>query len=60
MSWDSLSAFLHMGGYGFYVWGAYGVTVALLLVEITWVRARRRTIVQRAGLIRDASGHARQ
>jgi heme exporter protein D len=60
MNWDSLSAFLHRGGYGFYVWGAYGVTAALLLVEIAWVRARRRTIVQRAGLIRDASGHARQ
>jgi heme exporter protein CcmD len=24
-----------MGGYGFYVWGSYGVTLAALLLEIS-------------------------
>ena len=58
MSWGSLEAFLHMGGYGLYVWSAYAVTAALLLIEVVWVRARRRTIIQRLGLIRQISGRS--
>jgi heme exporter protein D len=38
----SLADFLAMGGYGFYVWGSYLVTVALIAVEIVAVRARLR------------------
>ena len=38
----SLSDFFAMGGYGFYVWGAYLVTAALIVVEIVAVRARLR------------------
>ncbi len=38
----SLSEFFSMGGYGFYVWGAYGFTAVLLTVEIVAVRARLR------------------
>ena len=34
--------FFAMGGYGFYVWGSYLVTAALLAVEIVVVRARLR------------------
>jgi heme exporter protein CcmD len=33
MIWDSFSAFLHMGGYGLYVWGSFGVTALLLALE---------------------------
>jgi heme exporter protein D len=33
MNWSSASAFFDMGGYGLYVWGAYAVTLAALLVE---------------------------
>jgi len=36
----SLAEFFAMGGYGFYVWGAYGLTALLLAVEIVTVRAR--------------------
>ena len=36
----SLGDFFTMGGYGFYVWGAYLVTAALIIVEIVAVRAR--------------------
>ena len=36
----SLAEFFAMGGYGFYVWGAYGLTAVLLVVEIIAVRAR--------------------
>jgi heme exporter protein D len=34
--------FLNMGGYGFYVWGAYGVTALVIVVEVVGVRARLR------------------
>jgi heme exporter protein D len=34
MQWASWSDFWHMGGYGLYVWGAYGVTVLILLIEV--------------------------
>jgi heme exporter protein D len=37
-----MSEFLAMGGYGFYVWGAYGVTALAVVVEIVALRARRR------------------
>jgi heme exporter protein D len=41
MSWGSGAAFLSMGGYGLYVWGAYGITAALLMLDI-WLAVRRR------------------
>jgi heme exporter protein D len=34
MQFDSFSAFIDMGGYGFYVWLSYGVTAALLIILI--------------------------
>lgn len=34
--------FLSMGGYGFYVWGAYLVSAAAIVIEVVAVRARRR------------------
>ena len=33
MSWNSPAEFFAMGGYGLYVWGAYTVAAACLLVE---------------------------
>ena len=38
--WD----FFAMGGYGFYVWGAYGVTALLLAAEVIAVARRRRSL----------------
>jgi len=39
---NSLSEFLHMGGYGQYVWSAYGITfVAMLLALLIPVRQHR-------------------
>jgi heme exporter protein D len=40
--WPSWEAFWHMGGYGLYVWGSYGVALALLLAEAVSVWRRRR------------------
>ncbi len=34
MQFDSFSAFLAMGGYGFYVWLSYGVAALLLTILI--------------------------
>ncbi len=34
--------FLAMGGYGFYVWTAYGVTALVIVAELLALRARRR------------------
>jgi heme exporter protein D len=41
MNWQSLDEFLHMGGYGLYVWGSYGVTLAVMLAEVVLLRRRR-------------------
>jgi heme exporter protein D len=38
----SLADFFAMGGYGFYVWGSYAVTVMLVANEIVAVRTRFR------------------
>ncbi len=37
-----MSEFLAMGGYGFYVWGSYGVAAIVIAVELFSLRARRR------------------
>jgi heme exporter protein D len=34
-----------MGGYAFYVWGAYGVTALLMIAEVILVMRRRRSTV---------------
>jgi heme exporter protein D len=52
MSWGSVAEFLHMGGYGLYVWGSYGVTFAVLALEAGMLVSRERNIVRR--LRRDA------
>jgi heme exporter protein D len=48
MIWNSASDFFHMGGYGFYVWGSYAVTVALLVIEPLLAAQRRRKAVEHA------------
>ena len=47
MNWGSLGDFLHMGGYGVYVWGSYGVTLALLGIEALTVARKERATVSR-------------
>ncbi|MDR1889510.1 MAG: heme exporter protein CcmD [Zoogloeaceae bacterium] len=47
MYWNSFSDFLHMGGYGLYVWGSFGMTALIMIVE-PWLAARRhRRIAER-------------
>jgi heme exporter protein D len=38
----SPAEFFAMGGYGFYVWGSYAMTVVLVAIEIMAVRTRCR------------------
>ncbi|MFT3734231.1 MAG: heme exporter protein CcmD [Rhodocyclaceae bacterium] len=47
MNWDSLSAFLDMGGRGAFVWGSYGATFVLIAVELWLLGKRRRNTLQR-------------
>ena len=42
MNWGSWSECWAMGGYGFFVWGSYAVTIAAIVVEIALVRTRHR------------------
>jgi heme exporter protein D len=47
MIWNSWSDFWAMGGYGVYVWGSFGVTAALILIELWWVQqARAKALLQ--------------
>jgi len=50
MKWESLSAFISMGGYGFYVWGSYGVALLCVVGEIFLVKKRFRTLHKELGL----------
>jgi len=52
MHWSSLSEFIRMGGYGFYVWGSYGVTLVLLGGEVMMLLKRRRAVARIAPELR--------
>ena len=45
MNWGSWDNFLRMGGYGLFVWGSYGMAVAILAVELWQLKGRRRRAV---------------
>jgi heme exporter protein D len=47
MKWNSFSDFIAMGGYGGYVWGAYVVALACMVIE-PWLAARRHRQALRA------------
>ena len=55
IQFHSFSEFLAMGRYGFYVWWSYGLTLAVVVLNIIWARrqlaqaqleARRRLAMQ--------------
>ncbi len=47
MHWNSFSDFIHMGGYGLYVWGSYGAALVVMLIEpVLAVQRRRRALAQ--------------
>ena len=42
--WPDFASFLAMGGYGLYVWGSFGMTAVVLVLELWSVRARRKAL----------------
>jgi heme exporter protein D len=51
MSW---SEFFAMKGYALYVWGSYGVALAVFVIETILVRHKRKITLQQLRLMRDA------
>ena len=49
MTWSSAGEFFAMGGYAFYVWGAFGVTALAVAAELWLLARRRRTLLLRLG-----------
>ena len=49
MMWSSASEFFAMGGYALYVWSAYAVCLALMLIEPMLARSHRRQALRDAG-----------
>ncbi|MEA3276066.1 MAG: heme exporter protein CcmD [Pseudomonadota bacterium] len=45
----SLTDFFSQGGYAFFVWSSYGMALLLMLLELTQLRRRHRTILARLG-----------
>ncbi|MCL2523984.1 MAG: heme exporter protein CcmD [Betaproteobacteria bacterium] len=45
--WNSVGEFLAMGGYGLYVWGSFGVTALIMLVEPILVARQRKNTIAR-------------
>ena len=43
----SIEEFLHMGGYGFYVWTSYGITAVVLIANIVAPIFARRELARR-------------
>lgn len=50
MNWHNLAEFLDMGGYGLYVWGAYGMSAVALGWELLMLVHRRRRALDEARL----------
>ena len=59
MNWGSWDNFLSMGGYAFFVWGSYGVTAVLIVVEIVLLRMRARAAREQIALSTDPRDSSR-
>lgn len=46
MAFDSLTAFLTMGGYAQYVWPAWGLAVLMIVGFLLWARVERRQLLR--------------
>ena len=54
MQWQSLGDFLAMGGYGFYVWGSFGVCAVAMIAEPILVCHRRKMAIRQIQQSQDA------
>lgn len=46
MQWNSVSEFFAMGGYAFYVWGSFGLTAAVMVIETLLIRSQRTELLR--------------
>ncbi len=53
MAFDSFDAWLHMGGYGLYVWGSIGMSLLLPAIELLALRLRRRAALRAVAAVRE-------
>ena len=53
MAFDSFDAWLHMGGYGLYVWGSIGVSLLLPAIEVLALRMRRKAALRAVAASRE-------
>lgn len=53
--WESFTHFISMGGYGQYVWGAYGMVLFCFICEMYGLSRRRKKVVKE--LIFEARAH---
>jgi len=49
MNWGSAGEFFAMGGYAFYVWGAYAVTALAIVAEVWSLVSRRKAVAEMLG-----------
>lgn len=42
MIWNNASEFWAMGGYGLYVWGSFGVTALVMVIEVIQAMQRHK------------------
>ncbi len=47
MIWNSFGEFLAMGGYAGYVWGSFGATALIMIVEPILARRRQKQTIAR-------------
>jgi len=51
MNW---SEFFAMNGRGLYVWGSYGMALAIFIIEVLLVRHKRTMTLKKLRMMRDA------
>jgi len=49
VNWGSVDGFFHMGGYGLFVWGSYGVGLLCIALEVIALRVRARRLARTTG-----------
>lgn len=48
---SSVQTFFEMGGYALYVWGSFGATAVLMVVEPVMLRNRRKAALKRVARV---------
>jgi len=58
MNWNNASEFWAMGGYGLYVWGSFGVTALVMVMEVIQAKQRHkhtRESLRKQAAVQDSS-----